>query len=153
MNKGNVTEHAEANIWNDPHAADVVFAAPWEVTVVGLDVTNRVVCSADEFQSLGDQAPILGGFLNDAAQFYMKFYESRYGVIGAPMHDVMAIIFVTNPEHFTTESHAVEVVVEGDQIGKTCRSENKERTPAKVCMDVDIERVKSIFLKHMSESF
>ena len=27
---GNVTEFAEANIWNDPHAADEVFAADWE---------------------------------------------------------------------------------------------------------------------------
>jgi len=41
---GNVTNYAEANIWNDPHAANEVFAADWEVTVVGLDVTQKVVC-------------------------------------------------------------------------------------------------------------
>ena len=28
---GNVTQVAEANIWNDPHAVDRVFAADWDI--------------------------------------------------------------------------------------------------------------------------
>jgi hypothetical protein len=36
--KGNVTPLAEANIWNDAHAAAKVFAAPWSLTMFGLDV-------------------------------------------------------------------------------------------------------------------
>lgn len=153
LDKGNVTEHAEANIWNDPHAADVVFAAPWEVTVVGLDVTTKVTCSAQDFASLADRAPILGGFLNEAAQFYLKFYKDRYGLDGSQFHDAMAVIAITNPEFFGTELHKVEVVVEGEQIGKTSRSQCSKRTPAKVCMSVDGERTKRLFLNTISESF
>lgn len=40
---GNVTPVAEANIWNDPEAADLVFTAPWALTAVSLDVTTQVV--------------------------------------------------------------------------------------------------------------
>jgi purine nucleosidase len=30
---GNISATAEANIYHDPHAAEVVFAAPWKVTI------------------------------------------------------------------------------------------------------------------------
>ncbi|MDA3938462.1 MAG: nucleoside hydrolase [Spirochaetia bacterium] len=36
------TPAAEANILNDPEAADLVFSATWPVTMVGLDVTHQV---------------------------------------------------------------------------------------------------------------
>lgn len=38
---GNVTAYAEANIYNDPDAAQIVFDSGAEVTLVGLDVTDR----------------------------------------------------------------------------------------------------------------
>ena len=60
---GNVTDYAEANIWNDPHAADIVFAADWEVTVIGLDVTQQVVCTNADFADAAKSVPIIGGFL------------------------------------------------------------------------------------------
>ena len=43
IGRGNVTDFAEANIWNDPHAANAVFAAQWPVTMIGLDVTMQVL--------------------------------------------------------------------------------------------------------------
>jgi len=63
---GNVTPSSEANIWQDPHAADVVFAAGWDVTMVGLDVTHQVKCTPQHFAGLVRPAPVLGGFLNQA---------------------------------------------------------------------------------------
>ncbi|MCY3598036.1 MAG: nucleoside hydrolase, partial [Rhodospirillales bacterium] len=39
---GNASPAGEANIRNDPEAADLVFGADWAVTMVGLDVTLRV---------------------------------------------------------------------------------------------------------------
>ena len=40
---GNVSAVAEANIHNDPEAAQIVFHAGWPVTMVGLDVTQKTV--------------------------------------------------------------------------------------------------------------
>ncbi len=49
---GNVSPVAEANIWGDPHAADMVFTAGWKLTMVGLDVTHQVIMPVVLFQKI-----------------------------------------------------------------------------------------------------
>ncbi|MCP5075274.1 MAG: nucleoside hydrolase [Rhodobacteraceae bacterium] len=153
IERGNVTEFAEANIWNDPHAADAVFAADWDVTLVGLDVTNQVVCDGADFARIAVGSPTLGGFLNQAVQFYLKFYEQRYGAPGCHMHDPTAVVAITDPHFFTIENHALEVIVDGAQVGQTVRSSLAARRPVKVCMGVDAERVKELFLSTIETGF
>ena len=40
---GNVNAAAEANIYNDPEAAQIVFQAGWPLTMVGLDVGDKTL--------------------------------------------------------------------------------------------------------------
>ena len=42
---GNVNASAEANIYNDPEAAQIVFQAGWPLTMVGLDVGDKTLFS------------------------------------------------------------------------------------------------------------
>ena len=153
LNKGNVTEFAEANIWNDPHAADAVFAANWVVTMVGLDVTTRVQCIPADFVQLAVSSPVIGGFLNEAVQFYMDFYATHYGKRGCDMHDPTAIIAITDPQYFTIETHALEVIVDGARVGQTLRSTNPLRLKHKVPMNVDAQGVKQRFLSMIETGF
>ena len=148
--QGNVTEWAEANIWNDPHAAAEVFAADWPMTLVGLDVTETVRCSADDFSGLAEAAPRIGGFLNRAVQFYFEWHKSKPHYRTGPfegcfMHDPSAILAVTNPEFFRVKETAIRVVTEGEQIGRT---EAAAGGPVvKVCLGADTGAVKAEFLK------
>jgi inosine-uridine nucleoside N-ribohydrolase len=153
LNKGNVTEFAEANIWNDPHAADAVFEANWIVTMVGLDVTTRVQCVPTDFVKLAASAPEIGGFLNEAVQFYMDFYATHYGKRGCDMHDPTAIIAITDPQYFTIENHALEVIVDGARVGQTLRSTDPSRPKHKVPMVVDAQGVKQRFLSIIETGF
>lgn len=143
---GNATPHAEANIWQDPHAAETVLAAPWPVTLVGLDVTHKVICTNTQFSDLAKSAPKHGGFLNDISQFYFKFHDEVDGFYGCYMHDPSAVISILHPELFTTTDHPVKVEVGGEQAGRTVICEDPGRPQIKVCREVDADRVKQVFL-------
>ena len=116
---GNVSDCAEANIWNDPHAADAVFAADWDVTMVGLDVTEKTQCVPADFTTIAEGSPIIGGFLKDATGFYFDFHEAKTGNRVCFMHDPSALMAITNPELFGFEAAPISVVCEGADIGRT----------------------------------
>ena len=84
---GNVSAYAEANIWNDPHAADEVFAADWDIDLIGLDVTQKISCDDADFAHLRKAAPDIGGFLHEISAFYIKYYHSIFQKHVCLMHD------------------------------------------------------------------
>ncbi|MEM8646309.1 MAG: nucleoside hydrolase [Pseudomonadota bacterium] len=143
---GNATPHAEANIWQDPHAAEEVFAAPWPITLVGLDVTHDVICTNAQFADLAKAAPTHGGFLNEISQFYFRFHDEVDGFLGCYMHDPSAVISILHPELFTSTQHPVKVVLEGDEAGRTLIAEEGGRPAINVCRKVDADGVKQVFL-------
>ena len=49
---GNVNASAEANIYNDPEAAQIVFQAGWRLTMVGLDVGNKTLYGEAQLDQL-----------------------------------------------------------------------------------------------------
>lgn len=150
---GNVTEFAEANIWNDPHAADEVFAADWEVTVIGLDVTQKVVCPHSDFSALTLDAPIIGKFLEQATDFYIKFYKEAAGIDGCQMHDPITVIATIHPDLFTYEYHPIQVCLDTNKVGETQISNDAGRRAAKIAVDVNVDAVKKIFFNTIRTGF
>jgi len=143
---GNVTGFAEANIWNDPHAADTVFAADWEIDLIGLDVTQTITCVQDDFDSLRGSAPDIGGFLADITKFYIDFYHSVGGIYHCMMHDPSAVIAITDRDAFSFRASPIKVVCEGEEIGRTIADTGAGRRAVNVAISADIARVRKIFL-------
>jgi len=117
---GNVTPVAEANIWNDPEAADQVFTAPWPLVAVSLDVTTQVVMSPTYMDDLEGCAGEAGAFLNAISKPYASFYGERDGVTGCCVHDAAAVAYVIDPTLFGLRRGSVRVVTEGIALGQTC---------------------------------
>ena len=121
---GNVSPVAEANIWNDPHAADKVFCAGWKLTMVGLDVTHRVILPVSLFRKIAahHHHPATDTLLH-AVDFYAGFYSGLYPHVakihGCFGHDVLAFIYLTNPELFELERGRIRVATEGLAQGQT----------------------------------
>ena len=146
---GNITPHAEANIYHDPHAADIVVQAGSKVTLVGLDVTHRILCTPEDFADMAAASPELGGMLQDMSHFYIKFYREIAGLNGCSMHDPAAVIAATNPELFETRDVPMIVSCEGETSGATLAAPDSGRAPVKVCMAVQSDAVKTQFMKRL----
>jgi purine nucleosidase len=88
---GNVTPTAEANIWCDPEAAAAVFAAPWPLALVPLDVTMRVLLTEEHRARLAEGGEI-ARYVAAITDFYFDFFaEAAFGRRCSAMHDVLAV--------------------------------------------------------------
>ncbi len=145
---GNVTPHAEANFWNDPHAAHRVLTSPGggEVVVVGLDVTRQVAFTPAHYDRVARDAPKAGGILRQMGAFYIRFYESVTGQRHAFLHDPTALIAGEFPGMFGMETHRLGVVCEGEAIGAMVRDAASPRV-CRVCTTVDAETVIARYLE------
>ncbi|WP_405218673.1 nucleoside hydrolase [Agrococcus sp. Ld7] len=117
---GNVSETAEANIWHDPEAAQMVFDAPWETTMVGLDVTMTSLIT-DEHRARLAAGGAIGRFSAAILDYYLRFYEGYTGERASGNHDALALAVATGLVR-TTLSPLVDVTVdcsEGDSRGRT----------------------------------
>jgi len=115
---GNVSPVAEANIFGDPEAADIVMTAPWKVVVIGLDVTSKTIMTRAMLEALGAAGGPRAQFLVDISQHYIDFY-ARYVENGMMVHDSCACAYLVAPELFTTRSGAIRVASEGVATGQT----------------------------------
>lgn len=116
---GNVTPVAEANIWNDAYAAEIVFAADWDLNMFGLDVTNNVFFSPEFLEQLKHDNPKLGGFVHDAAQFYVEFYSKDRPSRGCCFHDAMPLAHLIDPSIFEMQRGHARVSTDPLNIGQT----------------------------------
>jgi inosine-uridine nucleoside N-ribohydrolase len=165
---GNVSPVAEANIWNDPHAADAVFNAGWPLTMVGLDVTHQVIVPLQMIEAIAAHHchPATDVLLH-AVDFYANFYSNLYPhvaqVRGCFGHDVLAFIALTRPELFGTQTGRLRVATEGigqgqtmfDRRGITWGQPGWEptRPQVQVCMQVDAAAALADFEKTLMLNF
>lgn len=116
---GNITPYAEANIFHDAKAADVVFATDMPIKMIGLDATMLTLLTPHDFHEVAAAAPKVGGFIEYISKFYLEFYRSVGVTNGCPMHDATAVLACTHPENFTFEAVGLRVILDGDEIGQT----------------------------------
>ena len=152
---GNISPVAEANIYHDPHAADIVFGADWQVTMVGLDVTTRVKMTREYMQKMGDSGSKPTALLKRMWPCYVGFHDQFYGMGGTiHTHDPSAITYIIHPEWFHTEAYPVYVEGAGRCMGQTALDRHHQwpaRRPTNVCLDVEVEQELNFLMERLTK--
>src|SRR6267154_1086374 len=87
---GNVNAAAEANIYNDPEAAQVVFQAGWPLTMVGLDVADKTLLTQKHLDQLGTTHGPINDFIYGIAKYLINL-SAKFGSPGTAMYDPLAV--------------------------------------------------------------
>ena len=106
---GNITPAAEFNIYVDPEAAKIVFAAGVPLVVMPLDVTHKALTTRapiDAFRAMGTR---VGDMVAAWTDFFERFDMAKYGSEGAPLHDPCTIAYLIDPSLFSGRLINVEI--------------------------------------------
>ena len=87
---GNASPAAEANIYNDPEAAEIVFESGIPITMVGLGATHQALLKRSHGAALAGSRSPIARCVARIADFYLGFSES-VGFEGAALHDPLAV--------------------------------------------------------------
>lgn len=111
---GNITPAAEFNIYVDPEAAKIVFAAGAPLIVLPLDATHEALTSHDWVQGMRNLPNRCGPAVAGWTNFFERFDREKYGNAGAPLHDPCAVAWLLRPELFEGRKINVEIETSGE---------------------------------------
>ncbi|ONH96213.1 hypothetical protein PRUPE_7G113700 [Prunus persica] len=116
---GNVNPAAEANIYGDPEAADVVFTSGANITVVGINITTQVQFTDDDLLQLRQSKGKHAQLISDTCKFYRDWHVKSDGVHGIFLHDPVSFVALVRPDLFTYKKGVVRVETQGICVGHT----------------------------------
>ena len=139
----------EYNIGCDPEAGAVVFAAGFELTIVGLDVTTQVELSRDHLEPLRASSHPLAKLYVAAVEDYLAVHRRNHNV----PHDALTLAALLRPELIRTESAEVGVELRGEHTrGWTLRAERstgEPLRPARLAFAVDGPAFRQFYLERL----
>jgi purine nucleosidase len=165
---GNVNASAEANIYNDPEAAQIVFRAGWPLTMVGLDVGDKTLLSPKYLEQLGQTHGPINDFIYQVAHYLIEL-SAQFGSVGTQMYDPLAVGVAIDPTFVKAPLMHVDVETRGEFTrGETVANRHgvvernvlqgdryqieavdKVEPNAKVCVDVDADRFLQMFVSRL----
>lgn len=152
---GNVNAWTEANISQDPEAADEVFRSGTDVTMVGLDVTLQTLLTKKEtrqWRALGTKA---GSAYADIVDYYIGAYAKTAPYLGGcGLHDPLAAAVALDPSLVECLPINMKVDTEGATRGRTIGDEtrlNDAKKTMKVAVAVDTERFLAQFMERITK--
>ena len=162
---GNVNASAEANIYNDPEAAQIVFQAGWPLTMAGLEVGDKALFTRRYLDELGKTHGPINDFIY-SVQKYLIDLSAQFGPAGSPMYDPSAVAIAIDPTLVKVQAMHVDVETRGEFTrGETVGNRrgavernvlhgdhyviegiDKVEPNVKVCVDVDADRFLQLFV-------
>ncbi|WIK88949.1 nucleoside hydrolase [Varibaculum cambriense] len=112
--EGNWSAVAEFNIKVDPEAAHIVFNEPWEVVMVGLDLTHQALATAEVTAKIRTLGGPVAQFVLDLFVFLRRAYQDSRGFGFPPVHDPCTIAYLIDPTIVETVRVPIDIELRGD---------------------------------------
>lgn len=141
---GNMTPAAEFNVLADADAAHVVFTSGRRITMVGLDVTRKVLCLPAIVERMGKNQTKAAKLFVDLMTFFNQTQKAVFGWDGGPLHDPVTIAYLLDPTVLTTKACFTQIDIRSEQsYGRTnCDLFNIFKRPPNSLVAVDIDVAK-----------
>ncbi|MDM5186138.1 nucleoside hydrolase [Bacillus sp. DX4.1] len=113
LQPGNVTPVAEANAYGDPVSTQFVINQSKNLTMIPLNITNSAILLPSQVNYIVEQTNIpFKSLIKPIYDYYYSAYKKlNPSIKGAPLHDVVAMSALANPEFFQYMYRKVEVDV------------------------------------------
>ncbi|XP_078447123.1 uridine-ribohydrolase 2 isoform X1 [Wolffia australiana] len=116
---GNVNPAAEANIFGDPDAADIVFTSGSDILAVGINVTHQVVLTDEDLNQLAHSKAKFAQYVCKILGVYFSYHHEAYSMQGVYLHDPTALLAAVDPSLLTYTEGVVRVQTSGITRGLT----------------------------------
>ena len=115
---GNVTPHAEFNVFCDPEAASQVFSTAFpQLTVIGLDVTHQTTLPRNVWMTARENALSAAAVELVGTVFRQAFEQRELSEVF--LHDPLAVGVALDPTLITVEAVAIAVDLDNEHRGRT----------------------------------
>jgi inosine-uridine nucleoside N-ribohydrolase len=111
---GNTGPVAEFNYYVDPEAAHAVLTSGLPITLIPLDVTERLVIIRKEFELRAARNPTaVTQTILRFTKFYMQYHQKTEGFYGGYAHDPIAVAVASHPQIVKTSLAYIDVETRG----------------------------------------
>ncbi|KAH0779585.1 hypothetical protein KY290_006012 [Solanum tuberosum] len=158
---GNANPAAEANIYGDPEAADIVFTSGANIDVVGINITTQIKMTDADLDELRQSEGKHAKLLCDMCKFYRDFHVKSEGVYGVFPHDPVTFVALVRPDLFTYKKGVVRVETQGICTGHTLLDQGLKKwntsnpwtefSPVSVAWTVDVDEVLNYIKKMLMQ--
>ena len=117
---GNCSPVAEFNYWVDPHGArEFLKKFNGEFTMVGLDVTRKIVLTPNLREMIHQFNDEIGNFIYDITRFYVDFHWEQERTLGCVINDPLAVEFFINRDICEGFKAYVDIACEDISMGQS----------------------------------
>ncbi|EPS62849.1 uridine nucleosidase 1, partial [Genlisea aurea] len=158
---GNVNPAAEANIYGDPEAADIVFTSGANIDVIGINITTQIKMTDAHLEEIRRSKGRYAQVICDMCKFYRDWHVKSDGIYGIFVHDPVSYVALVRRDLFVFKRGAVRVETQGICVGHTLMDQGLKKwnsknpwtgfSPVSVAWEVDGERVLDYILQMLTK--
>ncbi len=146
---GNITEHAEFNVWADPEAAQIIFSSKMPIVAAMLEATHQAFLPYETIIELSKSQHKVSEIIGKLNYFHAQFFKDIWDMRGVPVHDACSVLYLIKPEIFKKKQYEISVVADGFLRGKTITDMRDWANHSNSKTEILIETNGEIFLEEL----